>query len=208
MYPVFLALKGKSCVIVGGGTVALRKACDLMEARADITIVAETPADGLKELSEDGFLKLKTKRFEPDDIVGAFLVIAATDNDITNTEIAKTARLNGILVNVVDTPDLCDFFTGATVKRGPLRIAISTSGCCPKISGQIRQELEELFPENYGDYIRSAGEMRTFVLSHKDSNAEKKQAALSWLAQKDTRALFFKSGEERIWQELKKLIST
>ena len=208
VYPVFLALKGKPCVIVGGGTVALRKAHDLVEAEADLTVVAETPSSELKEMSESKLLKLNNKRFEPGDIDNAFLVVAATDDDTVNAEIAAAAKRKGILVNVVDTPELCDFYTGAIVKRGPLRIAISTSGCCPKISGQIRRELEELFPENFGDYITYAGEMRTYILSLDDINDEIKQAALSWLAQNDTRTLFFKSGKERIWQELKKLIST
>ncbi len=208
LYPVFLLLSGKLCVIAGGGGVALRKAFELLEADADVTVVDDNPSQEITELSEQGLITLKTKRFEPCDVEGAFLVFAATDDKTANAQIIEAAKRTGALANAVDTPELCERFSGAVVKRGPLKIAVSTSGCCPGIAGQIRRELEELYPVSYTYFIDTAGEMRKFILSHKDLSAVKKKDALSWLAQKETRTLFFESGKEKIWKELQKLISS
>ncbi|MCE5249838.1 bifunctional precorrin-2 dehydrogenase/sirohydrochlorin ferrochelatase [bacterium] len=208
LYPIFLPIGGRPCVIVGGGAVALRKARDLIETGAVLTVVAENPSGGITALSEQGMFVLKTKRFEPDDIDGAFLVFAATDDEDVNAAIAEAARRKRILVNVVDTPALCDFYSGAVVRRGPLRIAISTGGLCPGLAGHIRCELEKLFPERYGDFIEAMGEIRTYIISCADLTAERKNTALSWLVRDETRALFFLSGKEAVWEELKKVISS
>ncbi|MFC1528362.1 bifunctional precorrin-2 dehydrogenase/sirohydrochlorin ferrochelatase [Candidatus Latescibacterota bacterium] len=208
MYPVFLSLNEKSCVVVGGGAVALRKIRELLEANADITVVADIPVQEIIELSEQGRIKLKTKHFEPGDVEGAFLVFAATNDSMVNSQVTESAKRNRALVNAVDMPALCDFFSGAVVKRDPLIIAISTSGCCPGIAGQIRKELEEIYPETYVDFIEAANEMRKYILSYKDLNPVKKHDALSWLAEKKTRINFFKFGKESTWKELQKLISS
>ncbi|MBT4484442.1 MAG: bifunctional precorrin-2 dehydrogenase/sirohydrochlorin ferrochelatase [Candidatus Latescibacteria bacterium] len=208
MYPVFLSINEKPCVVVGGGTVALRKIHELLEAKADVTVIADVPSQVINELSEQGRIKLKIKRFEQSDIEGAFLAFAATDDSEVNAQISESAKRNNTLVNAVDMPELCDFFSGAVVKRGQLIIAISTSGCCPGIAGQIRKELEELFPESYIDYIEAADEMRKHILSQKDMNPTRKRDVLSWLARKETRILFFKSGKEKTWEKLQKLISS
>jgi len=186
--------------------VAYRKACDLFDAGADITAIAENPSQEIVDLSESGRIRLKTKRFEPDDIENAFLVFAATDDRSVNALIAETAERNGALINVVDTPELCGFYSGAVVKRGPLKIAISTGGCSPGTAQQIRKELEDLYPESYCDFIEAAGEMRHYILSQENIRPDEKKSALSWLSRKETRQLFFEDGKERVWEELKKLI--
>ena len=206
LFPIFLSISGKPCFIVGGGPVAYRKACDLLDAGADITVIAANPSQEIVELSESWRIRLKTKRFEPNDIKEAFLVFAATDDSSVNALIAETAERNGALINVVDTPELCGFFSGAVVKRGPLKIAISTGGCSPGTARQIRMELEDLYPESYCDFIEAAGEMRHYILSQENISPGEKKSALSWLSRKETRKLFFEDGKERMWEELKKLI--
>lgn len=207
IYPVFLSIGGKLCVVVGGGDVALRKVRELLEADADVTVVAEIPSREIAALSKRECITLKTKRFEPSDVKGAFLVFAATNDKSANAEIASAAGRNKSLVNVVDTPELCEFFSGAVVKRGPLKIAVSTSGCCPGIAKQIRGEIEECYPESFTGFIETAGEIRQYILSRTDIDDFIKQDTLSWLAQKETRTIFFKHGKEKIWEELRKLIS-
>ena len=204
--PVFLKVSGKKCLIAGGGTVALRKAVDLMEAGALVTVIADKPNSEIERLNEQGKVELKRRRFEPDDIEGAFLVFAATGESRTNSEISAAAKQRGILVNVVDSPELCNFFSGAVVKRGPLQVAISTGGCCPSVAAGLRSELEKLYPVVYGEFIRSAGEWRRYILSLDNITDDTKQAAIKWLAQKDTFALFSEYGKEKTWEELKKIL--
>lgn len=206
-FPVFLAIGGKPCVIVGGGKIALRKTRDLIEAGAYLTVVAEKPSREIRELSTQGLITLMTKRFEESDIEGAYLVFAATDDSAVNTAVTMAAHKNHTLVNAVDTPELCEFFSGAVVKRGLLRIAVSTSGSCPGLAQQLRNEIEELYPDTITAYIVAAGEMRNYILAQK-LEAGTKNSALEWLTQPETRTFFLKYGKERTWQELKKLISS
>ena len=207
-YPVFLNLSGKSCVVIGGGKVALRKVNDLIEAGALVTVVAEKPDPLIEELSKKGTIKLVRSFFKPEDVEKAYLVFAATDDNSVNTEIAEKAHQKGILVNAVDNPGQCDFFSGAVLKRGPLRIAISTSGLCPGIASNIRRELEKQYSESLSDFIETAGEMRKYVLSIKDINTDKKDNALKWLCAEKTLTLFIHSGKEKVWEKLKKIISS
>jgi len=203
--PVFLNIIGQKCVIVGGGTVALRKANDLLEAGAAVTIVAEHPSQEIVSLAEQCVLNLVKRRFVPSDIDGTLIVIAATDDESVNREISIAAKKKNVLVNVVDSPEHCDFFSGAVVKRGPLRIAISTSGLFPAFAADIRRELEEQFSESFGDYIRTASELRRYVLSLDTISGEQKHKALQWLVKKESFTLFLKEGKENLWNELKRI---
>jgi len=207
-YPVFLNLSGRPCVVIGGGKVALRKVNDLIETGALVTVVAEKPDSLIEELSQRGTIKLLRSLFKPKDMENAFLVIAATDDNSVNSEIAERAHQKGILVNAVDNPGQCDFFSGAVLKRGPLRIAISTSGRCPGIAAYIRRELEKQYSGSLSDYIETAGEMRQYILSAEDLHADKKDNALKWLCAEETLTLFVHSGKEKVWEELKKIISS
>ena len=206
-YPVFLNISGRQCVVVGGGKVAVRKVSDLLEAGAEVTVVAENHDPQMEELARTGDIILFKRPFEPEDVYGAMIVFAATDNDSINAEIAEIARKHGALVNVVDNPEHCDFFSGAVIERGPLRIAVSTSGRCPAIAATIRRELEELYSKSYGDYIETAGEIRRYILTSTDITEDKKNDALKWLGRKETFIQFIDSGKEEIWKELQKIIS-
>lgn len=206
-YPIFLSLQGKFCVVVGGGEVALRKIGDILEAGADVTVIAETPIPSIKELARTGEIILLHRRFSPYDIDGAFIVFAATDDNVLNAEISSFARKQRILVNAVDNPSKCDFFSGAIVKRGPLRIAVSTSGRCPGIAASIRRELEELYSESYAGFLETIGEMRDYVLQQDSIDEDVKKTALDWLCSRDIFTLYENSGKEIIWKKFKKKIS-
>ena len=218
-YPVFLRIEGKPCLVVGGGRVAHRKTLDLLECGASVTVVAESAAPEMTELEKQGKIRLLERRAEPEDVLGAFLVFGATDDDGLNASICDAARAEGILVNAVDNPsksDLgspdfakqnpgCHFTSGAVVKRGPLRIAISTSGCSPLIAMGIRSELEERYGESFGAYIACAGELRCRILSL-PCPLERKDEALRWIAGGSAFNLFLGSGREGVWNEARKIL--
>ena len=108
----------------------------------------------------------------------------------------------------MDNPQYCDFFSGAVVKRGPLRIAISTSGCSPGIAAEIRRELNELYSESFASFLQIVGEMRQYVLSLDDITRDEKNNALKWLSKKETLTLFIDSGKGKVWDGLKRIISS
>ncbi len=201
-------MRDRSCIVVGGGKVALRKISDLLETGAKVTVVAETPDPIIEDLAKKGNIKLFRRLFKPEDIENAFLVFTATDDDSVNAEIAGIAKKYGALVNVVDNPQYCDFFSGAVVKRGPLRIAISTSGCSPGIAAEIRRELNELYSESFASFLQIVGEMRQYVLSLDDITRDEKNNALKWLSKKETLTLFIDSGKGKVWDGLKRIISS
>ncbi len=148
-YPVFLDLKHKPCVVVGGGSVAVRKVEDLLEAEADVTVVASRPSAPLEDLATGGRIDLITRPYREGDLYGAVLVISATDDRTVNRAVAEEAHREGALVNVVDAPDLCDFYVPAVLRRGSLVIAISTSGRSPALARSVREDLEMLLGPEY-----------------------------------------------------------
>jgi precorrin-2 dehydrogenase / sirohydrochlorin ferrochelatase len=205
LFPVFLKLEGKRCLVVGGGKVAYRKILDLLDCGADITAVAEDPIPECTEIAEKGKLTLLARCFRPEDIEGAFLVFAATDDDEVNAEVSDLARRKGILANIVDDPAKCDFFSGSVVKRGPLQIAISTGGSSPSISQKIRRELEERYSESYGEFIDTAGEIRKEILAS-GLTEERKRLSLQWLAGEEAYTVFINSGKATVWEEVRKIL--
>jgi len=207
-YPVFLKLAARCCIVIGGGNVAVRKVGDLIEAGAEVTVVAESPHQQIVKLAEEGVLKLIRRRFDPGDVKQAFLVFAATDDKAVNAEIGDYARRAGALVNEVDNPDRCDFFSGAVMKNGALRIAVSTSGLFPGMAACIRRELEDRYGGDLSGFLETAGEMRQYIISLADTPEKTKNRALEWLCERDTLTLFQQSGKDHVWKQLKKIISS
>lgn len=162
-YPIFLNLKHKLCVVVGGGGVAERKVKSLLACSAKVLVVSPDLDQELQELHQKGLIQYRQGSFSSEDFLGAFLVIGATDSRQTNSEITKQARKQGILVNIVDSPDECDFIVPATVERGELVISISTGGKSPALARKIRQELEEKYGEEYAEFLDIMGELREVI---------------------------------------------
>lgn len=162
-YPVFLDIRGRRCVVVGGGEVARRKAESLLERGAEVKVISPDLCAGLDRLAEMGEIALLRRRYQPGDLEGAFLAIAATDDYTTNLEVAKEARDTGALVNVVDDPAHSDFIVPSSICRGEVTIAISTAGRSPALARKIRTRLEEGFGEEYASLALLVDEVRTEV---------------------------------------------
>ena len=147
-YPVVLQVRGRRCVVVGGGPVGARKVGALVAASADVLVVAPTVDSELDAWAVAGVVNVVRRPFEPSDLDGAFLAIVATDRPDVNQAVVEAAQARAVLVNVADDPSACDFAVPATVRRGDVTVAISTGGRSPAFARYLRQDLERwLTPE-------------------------------------------------------------
>ena len=140
-YPTFLDLRGRACVVIGGGRIAQRKATGLLECGACVTVVSPSVTTRLQRLARAGRVRHLARRFRPSDLRGAWLAIAATNDEAVNAVVARAAAKARIFTNVVDRKALCSWIAPAVVRRGPLTIAISTGGASPSIAKRLRKEL-------------------------------------------------------------------
>jgi precorrin-2 dehydrogenase len=163
-YPVYLDMRGRPCLVIGGGTVAERKTLTLLEAGADITIVSPTLTLKLQELSLSGKITHRKKNFEEKDLSSEFLVIAATDSPDLNSIAAQACKKKHILVNVVVPPDESSFIVPSVVERGDLLIAVSTGGISPALAKKIRQEIEAHYGAEYTLFLERLATVRKRVL--------------------------------------------
>ena len=161
--PVFINLRQKPCLVVGGGDIALRKVNLLVKAQAKIKCISPEFCIGLIELSRENGLDLIEKRFESSDIDNQSVIIAATDDHKTNALVSSLANESGIPINVVDSPDLSSFIMPSIVDRSPIVIAISSAGKAPVLARIIRAKLETIIPSTYGNLAEIAGEYRQKV---------------------------------------------
>ncbi|MDP3049635.1 MAG: bifunctional precorrin-2 dehydrogenase/sirohydrochlorin ferrochelatase [Thermodesulfovibrionales bacterium] len=161
-YPILLNLKGKKCVVAGGGKVAERKALSLLRSGAEVTVISPECTERLKKENLKGRIKYISRRYKKGDLKNAFLVIAATDSGETNKRISEDAPY---LVNIVDMPLLCNFIAPSVVRRGPLTIAVSTSGISPSLARTIRKELEGLYGREFVKHLNYIKKMRVKALS-------------------------------------------
>ncbi|MFH1371246.1 MAG: bifunctional precorrin-2 dehydrogenase/sirohydrochlorin ferrochelatase [Planctomycetota bacterium] len=173
-YPIFLELGGRRVVIIGGGTVAARKAEPVLKAGARLVVVAERISDVLRGLCGGTKTELIESKYSKDYLVGATLTIAATDNVELNGRIYKDCQELEILCNVVDSPGLCDFYVPAVVKRGDLQIAIGTEGKSPAYAGHIRKKLENIFTEKHGEFLAELEAVRGHIIEAISDPAERK----------------------------------
>lgn len=160
-YPLLLNIQGKKCLVVGGGEVALRKAQMLLEHGAIVEIVSPAFCPELKELVKDGAIRAIHRDYKPEDLNNALLVVAATDDARVNEKVATEARSTGIIVNVVDKPDISDFIVPSYFKHGDIIVAVSTSGKSPALARKIRSELERDLKAEYAQLAVVASEVRS-----------------------------------------------
>ncbi len=163
-YPAYLDLRDRPCLVVGGGTVAERKALALLNAGARVTIVSPDLSSKLKELSRSGKLSHLQKTFDEQDLSGACIVIAATGSPEVNRRVARACKNRNILVNVAAPPEESSFIVPSVVERGELLIAVSTSGASPALSKKIRRELESRYGDEYGLFLRAFAAVRKRIL--------------------------------------------
>lgn len=162
--PLFADLCGRACLIVGGGQVAERRAALLLDAGAEVTVVAaECRSKRLEELAADGRIELKLAPFEAALVEPFWLVIAATDDRALNTAVAAAAHAHKRFCNVVDNPVLCSFIMPAIVDRGPVTIAVSSGGRSPVLARWIKGLIETSLPARIGDFAELVGRWRERV---------------------------------------------
>lgn len=159
-YPIFLNIRGKKCVVVGGGGVAERKVRSLVEHNASILVISPHVSEGLAELAAQGLIKVARRDYRPGDLKDALVVIAATDDPEVNDLVADEGQRRGTLVNVVDAPQSSNFIVPSLVRRGDVCIAISTGGRSPALSRKIRTQLEQSFAPEYASLALLLSEVR------------------------------------------------
>ncbi len=150
LLPIFMNVRHRPCLIVGGGEVAARKAALLLEAGAKVRLVSPALARGVRELVDGGQVEWLERRFEPTDLQDVSLVIAATADEAINRQISELAQARNLPVNVVDNPALCSFTVPSIVDRSPIQIAVSTGGSSPVLARLLRARLEAAIPSSYG----------------------------------------------------------
>jgi precorrin-2 dehydrogenase/sirohydrochlorin ferrochelatase len=193
-YPVFLNLRGRKAVVVGGGRVAGRKISALLKAGADVTVISPSLTPGLqKALSRRKIVHL-SRSYRRGDLKGAFLVIAATDSPETNREVANDAPA---LVNVVDVPSECNFIAPSVVRRGPLLLAVSTSGTSPAFARTLRKELEKSYGPEVSEYLRFVKQIRAKAMTAIPHKA-KREAFLKGLASEEVLKSLRRRGAETV----------
>lgn len=158
--PIFTKLENRPCLVVGGGDIALRKVSLLLKAGADVTVCAPQLHASLLQKKKDKQIKIIQQDFAPDLLQGKWLVIAATNQNAVNQQVADAANALQLLVNVVDSPDLSSFIMPSIVDRSPIVVAISSGGKAPVLARLIRERLEALLPMHLGLLATIAGEFR------------------------------------------------
>ena len=184
LFPMFMKLAGKQCLVVGAGKVGEPKIGGLIDTGARIHVVAITASDQVREWADAGKIGLELRAFSPSDLDGKFLAVVATASRSLNELVYREAQQRGVLCNVVDVPELCDFFYPAVVRRGDLQIAISTAGQSPSLAQKLRQQLERQFGEGYTAWVEQLGATRRLVLAS-DLDKETKLELLHSLASRE-----------------------
>ena len=162
-YPVMLDVRGRLAIVVGGDRVAAEKAAALSASGAHVSVIHPTFCDELLRQAENQRVALFRKAYEPGDLAGAFVVVAATNDAQLVDAIWTETQKNAQLVNIVDIPERCSFITPSILRRDQLTIAVSTEGASPSLAKRIRQDLENIFPFAYGTYLRLAALARTHL---------------------------------------------
>jgi precorrin-2 dehydrogenase/sirohydrochlorin ferrochelatase len=184
LFPMFMKLEGKRCLVVGAGKVGEPKIAGLLDTGARVHVIALEANEGVHAWANAGKIKLELRAFAAEDLEGTFLAVVATASRALNESIYREAQRRGVLCNVVDDPEYCDFYYPAVVHRGDLQIAISTNGQSPSLAQKLRQQLERQFGPGYAQWVAELGETRKLVLAS-DLDPERKSDLLHSLASRE-----------------------
>lgn len=176
VYPIYLnRLDRRKTVLVGGNHEAERKAKELLQCDANITLISESVTDELQQMAENNRLAWIAREYREGDLEGAFLVIVADFSGDTNERVFREAEEKGILVNVMDDIPHCTFTFGSMVKRGPLTLSISTSGAAPTLAVRLRQRFEKEFGPEYKPFLEFMQQLRgPMAALHSDFETRKR----------------------------------
>jgi precorrin-2 dehydrogenase / sirohydrochlorin ferrochelatase len=181
-FPVFLDLNKKKCVVIGGGKVAERKIGQMLKAGAKVTVVSPDLTPALQKLLAEEKISYKKRKYKSCDTDKAFVVIAATSDEEVNKKVAKNFRG---LINAVDMPQYCSFIMPSIINKGPLTIAVSSSGVSPAFSRTMRMELETLIPDDLAKYLAYLNNLRPMIIKElpgpSEANIRKRELLLKEL---------------------------
>src|SRR5208282_5090940 len=173
LFPLFLKLRGRRCLVVGAGRISEGKIAGLLAAGGKVRVVAPRATEQIETWQKRGKIRWERRRFEARDLAGAFLVVAATSSNQVHRKIYGEAKKRRVLCNIVDVPPLCDFYYPAVVRRGALQIAISTAGSSPALAKRLREQLEGEFGAEYSVWLKHLAAERKKILARKMPAEEK-----------------------------------
>ncbi|WPD23085.1 MAG: bifunctional precorrin-2 dehydrogenase/sirohydrochlorin ferrochelatase [Candidatus Electrothrix scaldis] len=204
MYPISLNIKGKLCVVIGGGNVAERKVLSLLKAHACVRIISPQLTLMLSELAANNALDWRNRGYQTGDLEGALLIFAATNNRKIQESVVRDAEQTGQLINVADAPDLCDFQVPAVVQRENLNLTVSTNGASPALAAKIRLELEEKYGEEYAILLRLMSRIRKQLCKDSSSTYTERKIVFQNILHEDI--IHWIRGEQ--WEQLSQHLKT
>ena len=184
LFPMFMKMDGRRCLVVGAGKVGEPKIAGLLDTGASVRVVALEASEAVRRWAAEGKIELELRGFSPSDLDDVFLAVVATASSALNKFAYDEAQKRGVLCNVVDVPEICDFYYPAVVQRGDLQIAISTAGKSPSLAQKLRQQLERQFGPGYANWLEELGETRKLIRSS-GLSSEKKGELLHSLASRE-----------------------
>jgi len=184
LFPIFLKLAARHCIVIGAGHLAESKIESLRAANARITVIAPEANERIRELAAAGEIQYQQRIYAEGDLTGSFLVVAATNVPTVNRAVFAEATEKGVLCNAVDDPPFCDFYFPSVVRRGDLQIAISTAGASPALAQKIRKDINAQLPLDAGEWLSELGNLRREVVAAEPLNDERKWL-LHQLAQRE-----------------------
>lgn len=195
-YPIFLNLEERRVVVIGGGNVAVRKVQVLLDSGARVVVVSDNLDKMTSAFGTQKNIELVKSKYQRSYLTNSVLAIASTNDNELNKQIYKDCQELDILCNVVDVPELCDFFVPAVVKRGNLQIAISTNGNCPAYAGHIRKRLEDIFTDQHGKFLEVLEKMRQKIIEQ-ITEPDKRKIILGKLCDNNSFDYFLNNGPEK-----------
>jgi precorrin-2 dehydrogenase/sirohydrochlorin ferrochelatase len=174
LFPAFLKLTGRQCLVVGAGPVAQEKIASLLRSGAKVRVIAPHATDSIRAWARAKKIRWEPRKFRSADFRGIFLVVACTPSPALHERIYRRARRRAVLCNVVDDPAHCDFYYGAVVRRGELQIAISTGGHSPALAQRLRKKLEKEIGAEYEHWLENLGRARKRLFAKSLSPARRK----------------------------------
>lgn len=184
LFPIFLKLAAKPCVVIGAGNIAESKIESLLQSEASIKVIAPEALPRVRAWADAGDLLWERREYRSGDLTGSFLVVAATATAEVNRAVYAEASAEGILCNAVDDPPFCDYYFPSVVRRGELQIAISTAGESPALAQRLRMEINQQLPLDTGEWLMELGRLRREVTSV-EPIGEARKLLLHELAQRE-----------------------
>jgi precorrin-2 dehydrogenase/sirohydrochlorin ferrochelatase len=192
LFPMFLKLSSRACLVVGAGTIAEAKIAGLLETGAKIRVVAPEATAQVRSWAQSKAIEWHQRSFQPRDLEGIFLVVAATSSTELHERIFELASQLRVLSNIVDVPPLCDFYYPSVVQRGALQIAVSTAGLSPALAQRLRKQLETEFGPEYEEWLAQLGEARE-KLHSTDMDPDRRKRLLHEIASEEAFQAFLRS---------------